>query len=76
MMKKVEERVGQLLNTKTPKEDLENMCKLQKEHSPNLTDSEAKDYVIHGLVKTYDDHELDNLWYQAKKAPSKKENAA
>lgn len=66
LMKKIEERISFLLKTKNPKKEFQTMCELQKEHGPHLTKSEAEDYVIEGLVKVYNDRELDHLWYQFK----------
>lgn len=63
---KIEARISVLLGTSTPKDDLQNMYRLQKEHTPHLSQVEAQDYVIMGLVETHDDHELDHLWYQYK----------
>ena len=34
LMNKIEERVSVILNTSTPKEDLQVMYKLQREHAP------------------------------------------
>lgn len=68
LLLKIEQRVSTLLKTKTPKEDLQDMYRLQKEHTPHLTQEEAEDYVILGLIETHKDHELDHLWYQYKNA--------
>jgi hypothetical protein len=65
-MKQIEQRVSQLINSSDPKQDLQNMCRLQIEHAPHLTQTEAKDYVILGLIESHKDHELDHLWYQFK----------
>lgn len=66
LIAKIEARVSTLLSTNSPKEDLQNMYRLQQEHAPHLTKSEAEDYVILGLIETHNDHELDHLWYQYK----------
>lgn len=72
LMSKIEARVSVILGTKTPKEDLDNMCRLQREHTPHLTRNEAEEYVIQGLIETYRDHELDHLWYQFKNISEEK----
>lgn len=66
LMTMIEKRVSNILNSEKPKQELEIMFRLQQEHSPHLTQTEAEDYVIQGLVQTYNDHELDHLWYQFK----------
>jgi hypothetical protein len=66
LMNKIEMRVSHLINTKDPAGDLKDMYRLQMEHTPNLTHSEAQDYVIQGLIEIHKDHELDHLWYQFK----------
>lgn len=75
LMQKIEARVAYLLKTESPKEDLENMYRLQKEHHPHLSREQAEDYVILGLVETHKDHELDHLWYQYKNLTEKSDSA-
>lgn len=66
LMEKIETRVSHLINSQNPKTDLEDMYRLQREHTPHLSQSEAQDYVIQGLIEIHKDHELDHLWYQFK----------
>ncbi len=66
LMKQIEKRISHLTESSDPKKELQNMCRLQIEHTPHLSQTEAKDYVILGLIESHKDHELDHLWYQFK----------
>lgn len=59
---KVMERLSYLLQTDDPENELSLMAELQREMQPHLSEQVSFDLVVLGIIKTYEDHDLDYWW--------------
>lgn len=59
---KVMERLSYLLQTEDPENELSLMAELQREMQPHLSEQVSFDLVVLGIIKTYEDHDLDYWW--------------
>lgn len=61
---KVLDRLAVLLKTGYPEHELSMMAELQREMQPHLSEQVSFDLVILGIIKTYEDYDLDFYWSQ------------
>ena len=59
---KVLQRLSLLLQTDDPENELSIMAELQREMQPHLSEQVSFDLVVLGIIKTYEDHDLDYWW--------------
>ncbi|MGB0453586.1 MAG: hypothetical protein ACPGJV_07705 [Bacteriovoracaceae bacterium] len=56
------DRLSMILQTRDPESEMSVLAELQQEMQPHLSMQAAYDLVIIGIIKTYEDYDLDFWW--------------